>query len=142
MKTSKIILISLVIGIIISSPCYGAEPFVIITSAYTTFDYGERSTEFEVWDAVVCHIDFSVFGSADKYYKIVGITKTLGETATFKTKVPPGDYSIANIHHVTDEYQPGYANMCQYKVKIKRGRDGIQLVKDTDTALSEISIVE
>jgi hypothetical protein len=142
MKTKRLIWVSLAMALIATSFAYGAEPYVIIKNAYTTYDNYQESSEFRVWEAVVCHIEFKVFGDANKYYKVFAITKTLGETSTFITKVPPGDYEMTNIHYVTDQFVPGYTETCEYKIKLKKRRKGVLELKDMDSSLSQITIVD
>jgi len=141
MKKTILIVVCAAMTLIVSSPCYADEPYVQITSAYTTDDSFVDTTEFGLWDPVVCHIEYSVSGSADKYYKVVGMTRVLGEKVAFVDRVPPGNYAVATIHHVTGDAQPG-TEICQYKIKLKKRKNGILMVLDTDSAISEITIVE
>jgi hypothetical protein len=142
MKTKRLIWVSLAMVLIATSSTHGAEPYVIIKNAYTTYDNHQENSEFRVWESVICHIEFKVFGNVDKYYKVFAITKTLGETVQFVTKVPPGDYAMTNIHYVTDQFVPGYTETCEYKIKLKKRRLGVLELKDMDSALSQITIVE
>lgn len=141
MKKTKLLVALLAIGLITSSPCYGVEPYVIITKAFTTHANGEEATEFPVLAVVVCHVNFRVFGTEGRYYKVTAITNALGEKIEYSDRVPPGEYMFSNSHHVR-EGEPGDIELCQYKVKLKKRRDGTAMLKDTDSALSQITIVE
>ena len=141
MKKTILIVACVAMTLIVSSPCYADEPYVQITSAYTTDDQFVDSTEFGLWDPVVCHIEYTVSGNADKYYKIVGMTRLLGEKIAFSDRLPPGNYSVETIYQVTGDAQPG-TEVCQYKIKLKKRRNRILTVLDTDSAISQITIVE
>jgi len=127
---------------IMFTPCHAEEPFVQILDAYTTDDGGVETSEFQVWDAVCCHIEFSISGKPDKYYKVVGMTGTLGDESVFQVKLPPGNYTQTTVHLVTDAFGPGTIQACQYKIKLKKRQSGSLVVMDTDSAMSEITIVE
>jgi hypothetical protein len=141
MKKAILIVACAAMTLIVSSPCYADEPYVQITSAYTTDDSFVDCTEFGLWDPIVCHIEYTVSGTADKYYKVVGMTQVFGDKVAFVDRVPPGNYAVATIHHVTGDAQPG-TEICQYKIKLKKRTNGTLMVLDTDSAISEITIVE
>ena len=137
MKKSAMIIALVAMALVIGSPCYAQEAGIIMTGAYTTMENGTPSTEFERWQAVICHMEYEIFGNPDKYYKVVGVTNTLGDTVVVTDKVPPGVYNIVTIHLVEDFHDLGPYTV-NYKLKLKK--KGVLL--DLAQAASEITVIE
>jgi hypothetical protein len=137
MKKSAMIIALVAMALVIVSPCQAEEAGIIMTGAYTTMENGTPSTEFEPWQAVICHMEYEVFGNPDKYYKVVGVTNTLGDTVVVTDKVPPGVYNIVTIHLVEDFHDLGPYTV-NYKLKLKK--KGVLL--DLAQAASEITVIE
>ena len=137
MKKFAMIIAFVAIALVIVSPCHAEEAGIIMTAAYTTMDNGTPSTEFEHWQAVLCHMEYEIFGNPDKYYRVVGITNTLDDTVVVNDKVPPGVYNIVTIHLVEDSHDLGPYTV-NYKLKLKK--KGVLL--DLAQATSEITVIE
>ena len=137
MKKSAMIIALVAMALVIVSPCYAEEAGIIMTGAYTTMENGTPSTEFERWQAVICHMEYEIFGNPDKYYKVVGVTNTLGDTVVVDDKVPPGVYNIVTIHLVEGDLDLGSYTV-NYKLKLKK--KGVLL--DLAQATSETTVIE
>lgn len=138
MKKASLIGAFVLTALVVSSPCDAGEPFVWINDVYTTDESDIKTTEFAAWENVVCHIKFTVIGSADRYYRIAGIMRSgLDGDRGWVDRLPPGNYEMKTIHHVSPELEPGTRTV-EYKVKlIKR-----KMLRDLDFANCEITIVE
>ena len=137
MKNTAKILAFAAISLFMVSASYAQEPEIVLNNVYTTMDNGTPATEFMCWQPVLCHMEFEVFGDANKYYKVIGITTTLGDKIVIKDSLPPGVYYMTTIHFVED-YHPLGPYTVNYKMKLKKA--GALL--DLDKAESEITVVE
>ena len=142
MKTTNLIVAFVTMALMVSSPCFAVEPYIQITKAYTTDTNGLETDEFEVGDTVVCRVEFTVVGNEGKNYRVVGMIQALGETEYFKEKYTPDDYMFESSKLVTGQFEPGAVEQCLYKVKVKKGRNGVLYLKDTDSAICEVAILE
>jgi hypothetical protein len=137
MKKYAMIIAFVAMALVIGSPCHAQEAGIIMTAAYTTMDNGTPTTEFERWQAVICHMEYEIFGKPDRYYKVVGVTNALDNTVIVTDKAPPGVYNIVTIHLVEDFHDLGPYTI-NYKLKLKK--KGALL--DLGQATSEITVVE
>jgi hypothetical protein len=140
MKTPSLIIAFLAVAMVVASPCYAVEPYIKITRAYTTDQNGAETDEFQGGDTVVCRIELTVVGNAGRNYKVLGMIDALGTTAYFNERHTPGEYMLESVHTVSGV--PGSMEQCLYKVKLKKRKNGVLELKDADSALSEVAVLE
>lgn len=140
MKATSMITAIAAMVLIVASHSYAVEPYVKITRAYTTDQAGMAADEFRVGDTASCRIEFTLVGTEGRNYKVFGMIHAFGETAFFNEKHTPGEYVLESIHTVSGA--PGSMEQCLYKVKLKKRSNGTLVLKDTDSSLSEVAILE
>jgi len=137
MKKAIVIATFLAIALVMSTPCHAVEPEIVITNVYTCDYLGQPCTEFRAWEVVYYYIDYTIYGVADRLYKVIGITHAFGMRTEEIEKLPPGDYTMTAGRVFGDDVEPGVYE-ADHKLKLKK--KGILV--DVDTATTPITVVE
>jgi hypothetical protein len=125
--------------LVFASVAYGQEPSVTITNAYTTNYKGELSTEFQLWEPVFLHIEYTITGDRHQIYRSVGTIRGLGTIIIMKdrVRVRERDLMFDETRVINNNFETGTMRTIKYKVRLFLGPN----LLDSDTAESTISIV-
>lgn len=131
----KATLISAIAVALVLFASFGYAQEIVIDDAYTMNHMMEPATEFEAWDPVMYHVDYTITGNAGTTYIVKVIIKSMGDRIVLTEKHLPGSYTTVTTNLARDDDVGTHTVI--YKVKLRKGG-----LLDIDTDSSEITVSE